>query len=357
MGCVSLISIPYFVVAICQFILLVSIIKYVYNFFVGVNSKQRRTRLSKTIFIPVCLFIVISVLAEFFIGVTTMLLSFGKNKCITANKLDQVAVLNSSLFVLQIYLMMLLMFLRLKLVFTASIFLIPKYITVIFLIILAFGPSLGLVFAIIARFQQTHFQSTTTINAILLFFIVICIVSLTCLFICKLIQVYKSANPERQLVSQVTKATILCLVTVAGLILLVLILIITARVIKNSYVQQTFRTFMNGVDIYMNFLCIILSFRYFSDNYDKCCHRLDSKCKYCWGKIMLKDEMEIRNIMDAQSQTSNATSNATSNDKVDDVHMDNNLSVVKSISSTPDNNVALSMDISVQKNNENNHNT
>eukprot|EP01084_Bolivina_argentea_P302327 521823_1 len=364
MPCVSLISIPYFVVAIFQWILLASMSKYTYKFFVGANSKQR-FRLSKKIFIPVSMFIVISLLAEFFIGVITLLLSFGKNKCITLDRIAQIGVFCSFLFIAQIYLMMLMMFQRLKLVFSASVFSIPKRITVPFLILLALGPLLGCIVAVIARFQGSHFESTTTFAAILLFFISLCIISLTSLFIFKLVEVYRSNNPQPQLISQVTKATILCLITILAMLIFVFILLITSRVVKNTHAQLTSRIFMNAIDIYINFLCIILSFQYFNKSYDQCCHRVDTKCRYCWGKIMSRDEMELRYIMDAQSQTrsknnQSVTANAISNEKPDDLRVHSKVSDVKSTSvkstSEVDRSVVLSVDSSVQKSNEVSHN-
>ena len=119
---------------------------------------------------------------------------------------------------------------------------------------------------------------------------------LTVLFIYKLCKVYKSVDQNgEKLMNLITKTSLLFFWT--AITFFIGRVMIVALVRNNNNIHFRFIVLFGiAIDIYANFLCIWLSYRYFGKYYDKlcgCCHLKCYKCCIaCTGSKNMKRKME-----------------------------------------------------------------
>ena len=105
------------------------------------------------------------------------------------------------------------------------------------------------------------------------------------LFVYKLFKVYQkfvpvSATNDDGLLSIITKNTLLAVISVTSTILNSIIVVFAWNNLQNIplwYIKDVCLV----LEMYTNFCCILLTYKYFNNHYDKFCGCMDRKCKYC----------------------------------------------------------------------------
>ena len=118
-------------------------------------------------------------------------------------------------------------------------------------------------------------------------------VSLVVLFVYKLIQVYRHLN-EREyneetefLMEPITKVTILCSISLAMSLMFCILMGIFS--VNFNYILGKFLNYLSTMDMYTNFLCIVLCDKMFKQRYLCLCSFVDKKCRLCWKRIVIED--------------------------------------------------------------------
>merc|ERR1712228_148728 len=97
---------------------------------------------------------------------------------------------------------------------------------------------------------------------------------------------------SKQLISTITKITILLSISISSTIIVTIIDLI----ILSSYLDTMFGWFILGIfkaiDIYANFICVFLSLETFYKIYFKICGCADKKCKQLCNGITTAHEIE-----------------------------------------------------------------
>eukprot|EP00483_Globobulimina_turgida_P012102 UN12124 len=108
---------------------------------------------------------------------------------------------------------------------------------------------------------------------------------ITTMFVYKLFNVYRAPNfRDDDLLSIITKNTILALISILSTILNGIILFIAWNHSSNLPLWY-FKDFCFVLEIYTNFICILLTYRHFKKQYVTFCGFMDRRCKSCCTDI------------------------------------------------------------------------
>lgn len=120
------------------------------------------------------------------------------------------------------------------------------------------------------------------------------VMSLTILFIQRLVVVYMNTDNQRNqgLVSSVTRLTIL--ISLSTITSLFLIIIQSLRAVMETELTEFLVHSVGLINLYTNFVSAMLTNKMFDSYYKKLCGALDMKCKKCWIRILDADEVETR---------------------------------------------------------------
>lgn len=113
-------------------------------------------------------------------------------------------------------------------------------------------------------------------------------ISLSVLFVYKLIKVNKNEHTQKNngyLIDTITKNTILTVTSNAVTILVILGLILRSMVSDDVDWVFVMNVLLQFLDVYTNFICIAFTFRHFSTSYNRVCGLCDSKCKKCCSSM------------------------------------------------------------------------
>eukprot|EP01084_Bolivina_argentea_P275452 469769_1 len=125
-------------------------------------------------------------------------------------------------------------------------------------------------------------------------------ISLTILFIHKLVYVYKKAmsvqkqsekNNESHLVTSITKLTLLISISTSITFThLMVFFLYSSKTDQQSNIQALISTaigsYIGFIDCYSNFVITMLSSKVFGIYYDKMCTGIAAKCRMCWIRII-----------------------------------------------------------------------
>ena len=144
------------------------------------------------------------------------------------------------------------------------------------IIVLSFNDDLALIF-----------------GAFALLIIIGLILSIVYLFLHKIISVYRNVNgiksdeeSEEELIRVITKHTILTMSTITWTLLFIVVIILVATDKKNAAIHESIGDIVATGDVFVNFVCILLSMEYNKEWYNKICGCLDAKCKICCYSIV-----------------------------------------------------------------------
>ena len=194
----------------------------------------------------------------------------------------------SVIYIGQYFLMILLLFYRLKTVFDGTSYQLSQCTVWTFYSMYALFIILGVIVSssndVSGERPLTAVETTLTMLAGLLLLAIISL--LTFLFVKKLIVVNKaisdaSQNETNKLLSQITKQSILSLISISSFIVVLAIIgFLAVAGFSTTSVHGIFIwIFFSLIDVWTNFICIFLSYRSFGDYYTKMCGCCDTRCK------------------------------------------------------------------------------
>ena len=199
--------------------------------------------------------------------------------------------ISTILYSAQYAVMIFLLFYRLKFVFDGTAYelsLCTKwtfYIMYVLLILLTVSSFSALIYFLSGgqSFIGIILVSFAGLSAILIIFF------LTFLFVTKLIDVNKRCDGHREskLLSTITKQSILTLISIVSLLACVIIFFLLSwtRLLVSSIDAHFVFILYSLIDIWTNFICILVSYHCFNAFYTKMCGCCDIKCKQLCGKL------------------------------------------------------------------------
>ena len=208
------------------------------------------------------------------------------------------------IYVFQAGTIVMFLFIRLIEIFKDTSFYLSKWTIRWFIILEVFAVPFG-IFGLLMRQYYTKLEFVGLLFwglAALVY--VITVLWLNYLFIYKLLEVYrgnsdKNNRSDKLLIATVTKTSLLCFISTSNVILFILTYILSFA--WDSPHSIFIARVIICVDLYTNFLSVILSFGYFESWYFKscgCCHR---KCHSFWSNCVKKDpQVMLSHVMAAQ---------------------------------------------------------
>ena len=208
------------------------------------------------------------------------------------------------------YMLLLILFIRVYFAFQGSMFALTKCTVKTYIVIYIIEPILF----ILGGFMYIIVDSPIGLMliAVAVVFILSLIISIVALYVQKLIQVYKLSKGDEHYMSIITKTTILTMMSV----------IVTCF----GYIPFFMVNYLNGytywimelsllIDIYTNYICVVVGYPVFATLYNKLCGGLDLKCRNCCGKLAGIDVNEsniAKNIQISQANSSSPGARSTS---------------------------------------------
>ena len=229
--------------------------------------------------------------AFFVISVITLILAIPIDfTCSRSTMLEYWDKAFQVLYGLQCYLLLLVWFIRLYYAFNNSQFKLSRC-TVMFIIISAIIGFIGLMYCLL--FHDVYNKTGFIILTIFLIAFVAWMIFLVALFIYKLVQVYKSVSVNSNLIRIITKITILSVMSIFFTVVHCIMVIITAAIINESSLDKETKLhlkmigdFIHLINIFMNFICILLSYNCFDADYKYICGGLSDLCTNAWHKCI-----------------------------------------------------------------------
>ena len=214
------------------------------------------------------------------------------------------------LWFMQIAALTILLYLRLVMVFTNTSYAISKCIqytyNTIFIAIAAI-----FILTIIVSLITESYTIFSSVVAVLLVAYIFIMISLTILFIRKLVAVYRSTyhwdknaknnnENDKGLVEPITRLTILISLSMVFTILLVIMQVI--RVLHDTEVAHFMIHAVGVANLYMNFVNAMMTNKIFVGYYRKICAPLDVKCRKCCMRIIhgTTDEIRLSNTLETE---------------------------------------------------------
>ena len=211
--------------------------------------------------------------------------------CTQGDDLSQMSVAIAGAFIVGQYLaMILLLFYRLKVVFNGTAYQLSRCTIRTFFAMYILTLVSGTAYTFVndttssSYFEIISVLLTDLLGISLIFF-------LTFLFVKKLIDVNKRSggaqqNATNRLLSAITKQTILTFISISSLLLLITMsLLFNETGILTTSIHGNFVfTLCAFVDLWTNFICILLSYGAFNGYYTNMCGCCDTKCKQLCDK-------------------------------------------------------------------------
>ena len=211
-------------------------------------------------------------------------------------------IIITTVFNFQYYVMILLLFYRLKVVFDGTAYELTKCTIWAFFIMYTSSILSGIFYSVLNDVTSSSLVEMISVTlGILLALANISFLSF--LFVSKLNNVNKRClgqqNDDDKLISTITKQTILTLISISSLAVhLVIILLFNVTGFLIFSVHGIFIwNLVILVDVWSNFICILLSYRQFDEYYFRVCGCCDTKCKLlCQKLVVLKDKIEVASV-------------------------------------------------------------
>ena len=224
------------------------------------------------------------------------------------------------LYVIQTFILLIIFFEKLTVVFEGTQFIVSSFTKTMYKIIFSFIP-IGTIIAISLYQSKLIFS---IFAGILLFMFISLMISLVILFVFKLIQVYKQLgmnaddNKEihgnKSVVSAITKTTILTSTSIIITFLNGIVAMIRLNNPNNAYLAWIANLFVL-LDVYTNFLCVIMCYKAFGRYYKNFCKCFDIKCRKCWVNIIYAGNCCDEDLMTQMHTVISHESNNTTSSK------------------------------------------
>ena len=176
------------------------------------------------------------------------------------------------------------LFYRLYKVFGRKPFQLSKFVTYSFITCYTFLCVLLIFFNIFGMTSMINYAISVIVGVIIFIYILIMNVWLVFLFIFKLIQTYGCEEADESLIELITKISILCFTSAFTVLLTSIFVSLSLEI--TSYHWYFILDIFVIMDLYTNFLCVLLSFRYFDRFYLTICKCCDHQCYECWRRCI-----------------------------------------------------------------------
>eukprot|EP01084_Bolivina_argentea_P208492 355440_1 len=182
-------------------------------------------------------------------------------------------------YALQSYFLLLLLFYRLYYIFLGSIYHISLKIVKLFKIVFICTPIILIFIPCLHYIRGT--MTWSIIVAFLCILMLISMITLIFLFLFKLYNVLQKSSNDMELTSLMTKATILGTAAILATAISATLIITryTIFIDNKYYIIQIICQWFGSLNIYINFICIILSYSSFKTYYNTLCGCIHSKCR------------------------------------------------------------------------------
>ena len=260
-------------------ILLISTVPIIYKFIKAhVQNEERKTRSTLLLFYPGLIFFIFTFLA--FVMILIVMLYYCSEHQSFYPKLIASFIM---FYVLQLYMLLLTLWIRLYYVLHGTFQAFSKVtisiMTIIFISILVLSVAGVIIYNI-------YYQIGYWLVYFTLFLLLILIFSVVTMYIYKLLVIYKNMMSDAKLIEIITKTTMLTIISIFATLLSPIMLVMQKRTNMNQVIDgQMIQNLVFYSDIYTNFLCIVLSYRYFDTYYIKLCKGTHSCCEKMWYKI------------------------------------------------------------------------
>eukprot|EP01084_Bolivina_argentea_P232010 391129_1 len=194
-------------------------------------------------------------------------------------------------FTLHPYLLCLLWFIRIYIIFKDTIFALSSYLNkccIVWFILLPILPFI-IVLPILSMINPLIIMCTWNL---------IMIMSMALLFVCKLCKIYKntqkysecqSMDANEQILKALTKTVVLGAISFLFSILMLLGML-CQLIMGYDYIYgldtELILILFTILDIFNNFVCVILSYNIFNERYTKLCGSMDNMCNMCLYNIV-----------------------------------------------------------------------
>eukprot|EP01083_Nonionella_stella_P025458 70105_1 len=216
---------------------------------------------------------------------------FSHRLSICNNDSFQIERIKNAFYGAQVILVWVVLFLRLCFIFKNSVFKLSNCTKASFTITLATMPTL-LIICFLPVWPTM--ESLYIASSVLLLLAVIISIWLTVLFSFKLYKVQTSrlnVNDDDELLSMITKNTVLA--TVSILVTVIAVCGNTIYVAFQSEYMLYASLFVFLLDHYTNFVCIFLTYRFCDGYYLTLCGFVDNKCRLCYAKGQTHPALDI----------------------------------------------------------------
>ena len=226
----------------------------------------------------------------------------------TCNEISKLLTnISGFLYMLQLYSLWSILFLRLYIVFQGSVYELSKYTLILFITMFILLPIIAANLfnpAIPGNYKRILLFSLFMLSIIIF-------LSISVLFLYKLVMIFKTVENQNENVNGkdntflllITKNTILVMISISfSMINFVSVIFFP----DNEQISLGYiRHFMFLFDIFTNFICVTLAYQCFKGYYDIFCGSLDRRCQVlCMRMIQHNQEIEMANVMKLQASKS-----------------------------------------------------
>eukprot|EP01084_Bolivina_argentea_P096929 174236_1 len=206
------------------------------------------------------------------------------------------------LYVLHYYLLLLILFLRLYYSFSGTGYDLSKFAVRTYTIMYIIQPISLLVSTLLygSDKYKNIGLALTVLSGLLLIALMI---SVTLLYVLKLIQIYKLSKGDEYFMKLITKTTILTVITITFTFLMLIPFILVNKF--NGYTYWIFELWLI-VDIYINCIAIIITYKFTQKYYLKICGCCQIKCRTLCMKIVHNDEINVVKNINITNTTDDA---------------------------------------------------
>ena len=229
-----------------------------------------------------------------------------------------------NLVFLQNTFLMIVLFIRIYFIFHGSPFQVAIRTIVLFTISLLISSGIFMVL-LTTKIRIPGTDSWVNCAVTLCIFNMIFAIWITSLFLKKLTMTLKHAytaaniNNKRRVrkedmafIKTITKTALLSFISMFVTFISCLLLLFRYSLFGESMVVNVISEWVVCINIYCNFACYSLAFRYYDKYYDKLCKKMDKECRSMWLFVMLGDEHSNEHILKSILEPSMISSTRTS---------------------------------------------
>ena len=184
----------------------------------------------------------------------------------------------------QLYLLWVVMFIRLYFVFEDSAFALKRGTVILSICLFACLPILMLIVYVILLVLSVVGLGNVQIVWFLFLFYGLISLAFSFVFVSKLYQILKLSpiqSIDNGLLKAITKTTILALISFIMTAVMTFMIFLIGDGVSRHKSLWLLQIMLIIMDIYSNFICVVLTYKMFDNQYRRCCGCADEKCRKC----------------------------------------------------------------------------